>query len=35
MQSSEVWNGVGLDHPLDTELCAGVQTFELRGKAHQ
>lgn len=35
LQSSEVWKGVGLDHPVDTELCAGVQSFELGGKAHK
>ena len=35
LQSSEVWKGVGLDYPFATELCAGVQSFKLRGKAHK
>lgn len=35
LQNSEVWKGVGLDHPFDIELRAGVQSFELRGAVHK
>lgn len=35
LPSAEFWKSVGLDHPFDTELTAGVQSFELRRKAHK